>query len=97
MRLSPQEKPLRLRLQTNTPPRVLVGGGCCPQGGTPLSWEDQRDQPKTHRCLMGAGRKLRVRRVLVPWPGSLTGTWDNWGLAPGQTATPTAHFQEIGE
>ena len=91
VRASPQDKPLRLQLQTNTPPRVLVGGGCCPQGGRPLSWEDQRDQPKTHRCLMGAGRKLRVRR------GSLTGIWDNWGLAPGQTATPIAHFQEIGE
>ena len=34
VRASPQDKPLRLQLQTNTPPRVLVGGGCCPQGGT---------------------------------------------------------------
>lgn len=41
MRPSPQKKPLRLRLQTHTPPRMLVGEECCPQGGRPLSWEDQ--------------------------------------------------------
>lgn len=97
VRPSPQKKPLRLQLQTHTPPRMLVGEGCCPQGGRPLSWEDQRDQPKTHRCLMGAGRQLGVKRVLGLWPGSLTGTWDNWGLAPGQAATPIARFQETGE